>query len=136
MDYSLFHGELPIVIVQEHEVSFFVMGYHEYCKTWASFLGEVLQCRMEPDSAVGKYAVAVMDKDRVVGHLMKGKSGKFAKTVFFFLRTDEINSATVKITGKAANKGKGMGTEVPCSITFTSSKPMSDKLKEILYQLQ
>ena len=136
MDYSLFQGELPIVIVQEHEVSSFVMGYHEYRKTWAPFLGEVLQCRMEPDNAVDKYAVAVMNKDRVVGHLMKGKSGKFAKTVFFFLRTDEINSATVKITGKAVNKGKGMGMEVPCSITFTGSKPMLDKLKEILYQLQ
>ena len=100
------------------------------------FWGEVLQCRMEPENVVDKYAVAVMNKDRVVGHLMKGKSGKFAKTVFFFLRTDEINSATVKITGKVVNKGKGMGMEVPWSIAFTSSKTMLDKLKEILYQLQ
>ena len=70
-----------------------------------SFLGGgILQCRMEPDNAVDKYAVPVMNKDRVVGHWMKGKSGKFAKIVFFFLRTDEINSATVKITGKAVNK--------------------------------
>ena len=60
MDYSLFQGELPIVIVQEHEVSSYVMGYHEYHKTWAPFWGEVLQCRMEPDNAVDKYAVAVM----------------------------------------------------------------------------
>ena len=91
---------------------------------------------MESDNAVGKYAVAVMNKDRVVEHLMKVKSSKFARTVLFFLRTDEINPATVKITGKTVNKGKGMGTEVPCCITFTGSKPMLDKLKEILYQLQ
>ena len=91
---------------------------------------------MEPDNTVGKYAVAVMNKDRVVGHLMKGKSGKFAKTVFFFLRTDEINSATVKITGKAVNKEKVMVMEVPCSITFTGIKPMLDKPKNILHQLQ
>ena len=136
MDYLLFQGELPIFIVQEYEVSSFAMGYHEYRKTWAPFLGEILQCRMEPHNAVDRYAVAAMNKDRVVGHLMKGKSGKFAKTVFFFLRTDEINSATVKITRKAVNKGKGMGMEVPCSITFTGSKPMLGKLKEILYQLQ
>ena len=77
-----------------------------------------------------------MNKDRVVGQLMKGKSGKFAKSVFFFLRIDKINSATVKITAKAVNKGKGMRMEVSCSITFTGSKPMLDKLKEILYQLQ
>ena len=112
------------------------MGYHEYRKTWEPFLGKVLQYRMEPDNTLDKYAVAVMNKDRFVGHLMKGDSGKFAKTIFFFLRTDEINSATVKITGKAVNKGKGMGMEVPCSITFTGSKPMLNKLKEILYQLQ
>ena len=61
MDYSLFQGELPIVIVQEHEVSSYVMGYHEYHKTWAPFWGEVLQWRMEPDNAVDKYAVAVMN---------------------------------------------------------------------------
>ena len=91
---------------------------------------------MEPDNAVDKYAVAVMDKNRVVGHLMKGKNGTFAKTVFFFLRTDRINSATVKVAGKAINKGKGTGKKIPCSITFTGSKPMLDKLKKILYQLQ
>ena len=77
---------------------------------------------MEPDNSADKYAVAVMNKGRVVRHLMKVKSGKFAKTVFFFLRTNEINSATMKITEKAANKGKGIGMEVPCSITFTGSK--------------
>ena len=99
-------------------------------------MGDVLQCRMEPDNPVDRYPVAVMKQDRVVGHLLKRKRGQFAKTVFFLLRTDEINSATVKITGKAVNKGKGMGMEVPCSITFTGSKPMLDKLKEILYQLQ
>ena len=63
-------------------------------------------------------------------------NGKFAKTVFFFMRTDEINSATMKITWKAVNKWKGIGKELHCSITFTGSKPMLDKLNEILYQLQ
>ena len=52
MYYSLFQGDLPIVIVHEHEVSSFVMGYHEYRKIWEPFLGKVLQCRMEPDNAL------------------------------------------------------------------------------------
>ena len=112
------------------------MGYHEYLKKSAPFLGEVLQCRMEPDNIVDKYAIAVMNKDRVVGQLMKRKNLKFEKTVFFFRKTDEIDSATVKIAGKAVNKGKGMGMGVPCSILFTGNKPKLDKLKEILYQLQ
>ena len=81
-----------------------VMGYHEYRRTKAPFWGKFIQCQKEPDNALDKYTVAVMNKDRVAGHLMKGKNGKFAKTVFFFMRTDEINSATMKITWKAVNK--------------------------------
>ena len=135
MDLSLFQGELAIVIVQEHEVSSLVMGYHEYRKTFP-IVGETLQCQMEPDNVVDKYAVAVINKSKVVGHLMNGKSGKFAKTVFFFLRADTINSATVEITGKPINDGKGMGMQVPCRIKFTGrNKAVLDKLKDILKQL-
>ena len=90
---------------------------------------------MEPDNAMDRYAVAAMTKDRVVGHLRKKKKREVCKNCIFFLRTGEINSAAVKISRKAVNKGKGMGTEVPCSITFTGSKSMLDKLKKILYQL-
>ena len=83
-----------------------------------------------------KYAVAVINKDRVVGHLMEGKSGKLAKTVFFFLRTDTINSVRVEITGKAVNKSKGKGMQVPYKIIFSGSISALDKLKDILQQLQ
>ena len=80
---------------------------------------------------VDKYSVAVMNKDRVFRHLMKGNYGKFAKTLFFFLRVDVTNLAKVTINGKAVNKGKGMGIEFPCT-TFTVTKPMLNKLKEVL----
>ena len=36
-----------------------------------------------------KYAVCVKKENKIVGHLPLGKSGKFAKTIFYFLRTDE-----------------------------------------------
>ena len=45
-----------------------------------------------------KYAVAVSNNDEVVGHLKK--------TVFFFLRTDTINTASLEITGKVIIEGK------------------------------
>ena len=38
----------------------------------------------EPRNLVDKYAVSVQRDDEVVGHLMKGKSGRFAKTIFYF----------------------------------------------------
>ena len=72
-----------------------------------------------------------MNKDRVVGHLMKGKGGSLQK-LLFFLRADVSNMATVKINGKAVKKGKGKGMEVPCTITFTGSKQVLSKLKEVL----
>ena len=59
MKYSLFHGELPIVVVQEYEVNSLVGCYHEYRKTSTPITGDVLQCQMEPDNAQGKYVVAV-----------------------------------------------------------------------------
>ena len=40
----------------------------------------------EPRNIVDKYAVSVQRDDEVVGHLMKGKSGRFAKTIFYFSR--------------------------------------------------
>ena len=58
----------------------------------------------EPRNIVNKYAVSVqitLCDGEVVGHLMKGKSGRFAKTIFYFLRADEKNDCTVVVTGKA-----------------------------------
>ena len=52
--------------------------------------------------------------------------------LFFFLRADVSNMATVKTNGKVVKKGKGKGMEVPCTITFTGSKQVLSKLKEVL----
>ena len=44
---------------------------------------------MEPTNKLDKYAVAVKGKDGdVIGHLPLGKSGVFAKTVFYFLKSN------------------------------------------------
>ena len=44
--------------------------------------------RTEPENFVDKYAVCTLKVDEVVGHLKKGKTCRFAKTVFYFLRAD------------------------------------------------
>ena len=67
-------------IVQEHQVNSNAIGYHEYCKTWVSFVGETLQCQMELGNVADKYAVAVIKKDKVVRHLMNGNLQK----LYFF----------------------------------------------------
>ena len=97
---------MPIILVKEFEVDSMVMGFHVYRKTWNQKVGEVYNTRMEPENKEDKYAVAVLDKEgRVVGHTPKGKSGKYAMTVCFYLRSDALNFCSVKVTGRAVNLG-------------------------------
>ena len=57
-----------------------------------------------------KYAVAVKGKDGdVITHLPLGKSGKFAKTVFYFLKSGKNRHSKIAATGKATNAGDGLG---------------------------
>ena len=60
---------------------------------------------------------------RIVGHLSKGKSGRFAKTIFYFLRSNELNSCKIIITGKRVNLGDGDGLQVPCIIKLSCHRP-------------
>ena len=50
----------------------------------------------------------------------------------FFLRADVRNVAKVKTNEKVVNKGKGKGTELPCTIIFTGTKQTLSKLKKVL----
>ena len=75
---------------------------------WTPKMNEKLSTRRETDNPVDKYAVFVLqNRETIVGHLKKGKSGRFAKTTFYFLRADERNSCTVVARGKPANLGDG-----------------------------
>ena len=73
---------IPIVLNTTYEIEAFVMGYHVYKNTWTPFVGEALDVAMQPDNKMDKYAVAIFQerKNKVIGHLPLGKSGKFAKT--------------------------------------------------------
>ena len=55
-----------------------------------------------------KFAIAVI-KNKFIGHIPLGKTGRFSKTVFYFLKC-EYNDCKVKIVdGKAVNLGNGVG---------------------------
>ena len=43
---------------------------------------QALKAIPEPKNVVDKYAARVMLGDEIVGHLKKGRTGRFAKTVF------------------------------------------------------
>ena len=117
----LSYEEIPIVKLKSCAVNAFVMSYHVYKKNWTPFFGDELQGFMEPTNKLDKYAVAVRGKD-VIGHLPLGKSGKFAKTVLYFLKSDKNHHSKITVTGKATNAGNGLGMKVPCQLFFLAEE--------------
>ena len=71
----------------------------------------------------------------VIGHLPKWTSGKYAKTIFYFLRNDSVNVCNVKVTGKAVNLGDDKDMRIPCVLQFTGNSQMVLFLKEIICKL-
>ena len=104
--------------------------YHEYRKIWKFFLQEELCGEMKPVNSVDKYAVAVKKNNVVVGQLPRGCSGKFAKTIFYFLLADEWSECKVIVTGKQVNPRDGDGMQVLCLLKFHRQKSLIGILKQ------
>ena len=81
-----------------------------------------------------KYVVAIFQegKKKVIGHLPLGKSGKFAKTIFYFLKISKENRCQTIVRVKAVNQNDGLGMEVPFRLLFTAEEKFIDVLKERL----
>ena len=62
---------------------------------WNPTFGEFFKSRLEPKNEYNKFPVAVIQCNAVVRHLSKGKTGRFAKTISFFLQTMKV-----LVTGK------------------------------------
>ena len=59
---------------------------------------------------MNKYAViAQINDDDIVGHLPPGKSGKFAKTIFYFLKAVQKTFYRINVLLKAVIAGDGLG---------------------------
>ena len=76
-----------------------------------------------PISEVLQYVVCLLKDGKVVRHLKEGSSGRFEKTIFYFLRSDTyakccVKIPGVKITGKPVNLADGEGMQVPCILEF------------------
>ena len=122
--------DIPIVIVTSADIASYIKGYHVYKSIWTPTLQEHVYAEIEPDNSVDKYAVAVKKDKKVVGHLPLGENGKFAKTIFYFLRADPYGKCDITVTGKAVNLGDGDGMQVPCILHLTGQKSMTEILKQ------
>ena len=93
----LIEEELPIILLKEYELSSHTKHYHAYMMKWNPTLGEYLKAWLvEPENEFDKFAVAVEKCNVLIGHLSKGKTSWFAKTILFFLRGS--NKTLVKLT--------------------------------------
>ena len=76
--------ELPIVTINSFGTVSNLKGYHVYQGIRASKIGKTLSTEREPGNPKDKYAVCVKKNEYIVGHLPLGKTGNFAKTMFYF----------------------------------------------------
>lgn len=114
-----------------------VKGYHAYLDEWKPCRGEVLRGIPEPSNVVDKYVVCVLKGGKVVGHLKRGKSGRFAKTIFYFLETDQHSSCSVATKAdKAVNFGDGEGMQIPCKLRLSGQEKFVNILKNELECLE
>ena len=70
-----------------------------------------------------------------MGSLRRGRTGRFAKTIFYFLRADTHNSCKVTIEGKSINLGDGDGMQVPCTPKFSGHEQYVNFLQNELHKL-
>ena len=104
--------ELPILTINSFETVSNVKGYNVYQGIWVPNIGEILSTEKEPGNPEDKYALCVKKNECIVGHLPLGKTGNFAKTIFYFLTADKCSICEVEITGKPVKLGDGEGMQV------------------------
>ena len=77
---------------------------------------------MEPGNRVDKFAACVKNDQTFVGHLKKGDSRKFAKTIFYFVRSDTYCNCYADVSEKRCNLKDGERIQVPCKVIITGQK--------------
>ena len=128
--------ELSIVLITTWDLKTFIKGHHVYKDTWTPKQGEQLDALMEPDNRLDKFAVCVKINEKIVGNLKKGTSGRFAKTIFYLLRSDAYSSAWAKVACKRCNLGDGEGTQVPYKLSLSGQPKFASLLRKELMKMK
>ena len=102
--------------------------YHVYKTIWNAILGEILKFRRDRDNEKDWYAAGVFQNEVLVGHLPKKYSRVCA---IFFDKGGQIHCTVVGRRQYSSDLVQG-GLEIPCSLTFTSSKATIKKLAKFL----
>ena len=95
-----------------------------------------MEVSTEPDNPVDTFAVAVKKNQNIVGHLKKGKTGRFGKTLFYFLRSDPYSKCHAKITWKRCNLGDGDGLQLLCILYISGRAEFMSILQKELVKIK
>ena len=77
---------ISILRDKEFEIASYVMSHHNYKNIQKTTMKEKLEARMESDNIMDTFAVAVLTSETIVRYIMKRKTGRFAKTIFYLLK--------------------------------------------------
>ena len=102
-----FQDEIPVILNTSLELETYIKGHHVYKEVWTPEVRKKPNVLMEPDNCVDKFSVFVEKDQTVVGHLKKGDPAKFAKTIFYFLRSDTYCNCYTEVSGKRCNLNDG-----------------------------
>ena len=110
--------ELILIKQKQYDLDSFVRGYHDYMDIWKPKVGDENFClKSENENQHGKFVVAIVLEERIVGHVPKNVSKIFHQ----FLK---IPNCTIgcKVTGKSVNREAGYGLEIPVHYRFIGAK--------------
>ena len=85
--------ELPIILITTLDLETFIKGHHACKDMWTPKQSEQLDVLMESDNCMDKFPVCLTINEKMVGHLKKGTSRRFAKKIFYILRNDAYSTA-------------------------------------------
>ena len=110
--------ELILIKQKQYDLDSFIRGYHAYIDIWKPKVGDENFClKSENENQHGKFAVAIVLEERIVGHVPKNLSK-------IFHQFKKIPNCTIgcKVTGKRVNRGAVYGVEIPVQYRFIGAE--------------
>ena len=91
-------------------------GYHAYYRSVPTVVGDIYECKQEPDNKHDMYAVKIVTiAEETLGHVPI----EFSKIFSIFLQMGGIIEC--EVIGSRYNLGKGKGLEVPVDYRFIAT---------------
>ena len=113
-----------------YTVETIVHGYHVYQVIWEAAVGQVLPCQWERGNVHDPYAVAIVERGVVVGHVPRAISS----VCYLFLGKSGTISCQVTGTKHYSRDLPQGGLEVPCKLIFSGESRLIIKVRKLLQE--